>query len=670
MAIVQMRKLAICALKESRKAILEELQSMGVMHIITRDEDEGVERVDTLQSMMLFDKNAQTCSNAIEILNKYAPQKKGLLESLNGKDLAEHSEYRRMEIQRESILVKAQKIINLEKEKAELQATIVKTYGKIDVLVPWKGLGLPMNHQGTKYTGTIIGMIPGQWDEAKIRESIAAKYPDAESYDVTIVNFVADFTYFGIICMKEDTESIETALREEGFVRSSSVTSKIPEVKIEEYNERIRKAKENIKTREKEIAAYADERMDIMMLSDYYRIRSDKYRILGTLAQTKNTFFVEGYVPADKADTVAKVLEEKYDAFVETEEISEEDDVPVLLHNNKFSRSAEGILESFGLPGKGEIDPTFWMSVFYVILFGIMLSDAAYGAIVAIGCGIVILKCPRMEQGMKRLITLFFWCGLSTLFWGILFGGYFGDAIPVISGTFFGKEVNIQPVWFAPLDDPMKMLVWSLIFGLIHLFFGLGLKGYTALKNGDKVGFVFDTLCWFFMLIGLILMFVPTQICAGITGMTIVFPDWVNKLAIILAIAGALGIMFMSARTTKNFGVRIALGLYDIYGVTGWLSDVLSYSRLLALGLATGVMGSVFNKMGSMLGGGVIGGILFILVFLVGHVFNLAINLLGAYVHTSRLQYVEFFGKFYEGGGTPFTAFKNETKYVEFKEES
>ena len=113
---------AICALKESRKAILEELQSMGVMHIITTDEEEGVEKIDTLQSMMLFDKNAQTCSNAIEILNKYAPQKKGLLESLNGKDLAEYSEYRRMEIQRESILVKAQKIINLEKEKADKRA--------------------------------------------------------------------------------------------------------------------------------------------------------------------------------------------------------------------------------------------------------------------------------------------------------------------------------------------------------------------------------------------------------------------------------------------------------------------------------------------------------------------------------------------------------------------
>ena len=670
MAIVQMSKLAVCALKKNRKEILETLQYLGVMHIINVPDEEGVVKVDTLQSTMLFDKNAQLCTNALDIISKYSPEKKGLLESLNGKPLANVAEYKRMEIQRDSILSKAQKVIALEKEKAELQATIVKTGSKIDILVPWKGFGLPMNHSGTRYTGTIIGMLPGTLDEAAIREMIAAKYPDAENYDVDIVNNLGDFTYFGIICMKQNTEGIENALREEGFVRPSSITSKIPEVKIKEYEDRIEKAKSDIIETEKQIATFAKDRKDLEMLSDYYRIRSDKYNVLGTLPQTENTFFIEGYVPADKAEDVKEYLEEKHDAFVEIEPIEEDEDVPVLLHNNRFSRSAEGILESFGLPAKGEIDPTFWMSIFYVILFGIMLSDAAYGAIVSIACAIVIIKCPRMEGEMKRLITLFFWCGLSTVFWGILFGGYFGDAINVISRTFFAHEVTIKPAWFAPLDDPMRMLIWSLIFGIVHLFFGLGLKGYTALKHKDVTAFIFDTVCWFLLLIGLILMLIPTQIFAGIAGMQITFPDWLNLTAKILAIVGALGIVLMSARTNKKFGLRVALGLYDLYGVTGWLSDVLSYSRLLALGLATGVMGSVFNQMGSMLGGGVIGGILFVLVFLIGHIFNLAINLLGAYVHTSRLQYVEFFGKFFEGGGTPFKAFQNKTKYVDFKEES
>ena len=143
-----------------------------------------------------------------------------------------------------------------------------------------------------------------------------------------------------------------------------------------------------------------------------------------------------------------------------------------------------------------------------------------------------------------------------------------------------------------------------------------------------------------------------------------------NTLAKVMAIGGAVGICLMSGRANKNFVLRIALGAYDLYNVTGWLSDVLSYSRLLALGLATGVIASVINSMGSMAGSGIVGAIVFILVFIVGHILNLAINLLGAYVHTNRLQYVEFFGKFYEGGGRPFNPFNMKTKYVDIKEEN
>ena len=135
------------------------------------------------------------------------------------------------------------------------------------------------------------------------------------------------------------------------------------------------------------------------------------------------------------------------------------------------------------------------------------------------------------------------------------------------------------------------------------------------------------------------------------------------------AIAGMLIILVMSGRGRKNWGLRIALGAYDIYGVTSWLSDVLSYSRLLALGLATGVIASVVNMMASMFGGGVIGVILFTLIFVLGHTLNIGINLLGAYVHTNRLQFVEFFGKFYEGGGKAFLPFRENNKYVEIKEE-
>ena len=229
--------------------------------------------------------------------------------------------------------------------------------------------------------------------------------------------------------------------------------------------------------------------------------------------------------------------------------------------------------------------------------------------------------------------------------------------------------MTIPALWFIPLNDPMKLLVYSLLFGVIHLFLGLGLKGYMLLKDGKVVDFICDVVFWYMMLSGLILMLLPSSLFGSIAQMTIVFPPFVATLAKVLAVGGALGILFMSARGNKNPVLRLALGAYDLYNITGWLSDVLSYSRLLALGLATGVIASVINQMGSMFGNSILGMLVFAVVFCVGHVLNLAINLLGAYVHTCRLQYVEFFGKFYEGGGREFLPFKRNTKYVEIKED-
>ena len=166
------------------------------------------------------------------------------------------------------------------------------------------------------------------------------------------------------------------------------------------------------------------------------------------------------------------------------------------------------------------------------------------------------------------------------------------------------------------------------------------------------------------------MIFLPSELFASIAQVNIVLPPALAMAAKVMAIGGAVGILLMGGRGRKNPGLRLALGAYDLYNITSWLSDLLSYSRLLALSLATGVIASVFNQMGSMMGDGIVGMIFFIIIFIVGHLFNMGINLLGAYVHTNRLQYVEFFGKFYEGGGKPFNPFKAETKYIDLREET
>ena len=270
---------------------------------------------------------------------------------------------------------------------------------------------------------------------------------------------------------------------------------------------------------------------------------------------------------------------------------------------------------------------------------------------------------------------MFFYCGISTAFWGVMFNSYFGDIIPIVADTFFGKTVTIPALWFVPLDDPMKLLLFSFLFGIIHLFAGLAIKGYMLLRDKQYMDFFCSVVLWYALLIGLILILLPTDIFASMAGTTIYFPAWLKAVSKWMAIGGAVGIVLMSARDNKNFALRIALGAYDLYGASSWLSDVLSYSRLLALGLATGVIASVINTMDAMLagalGGGILAAIVFAIIFVVGHTLNLAINLLGAYVHTNRLQFVEFFGKFYEGGGKAFAPFSaSKTKYIKFKEEN
>ena len=301
-----------------------------------------------------------------------------------------------------------------------------------------------------------------------------------------------------------------------------------------------------------------------------------------------------------------------------------------------------------------------------------MLSDAGYGLVMSIVCGIVLLKYKRMDSGLQKMIRLFFWCGLSTAFWGFMYGGFFGDAIDVIAHTFFDVPETTQvlkPLWFAPLENPMRLLIYCMLFGLIHLYAGLAMKGYEYLKNKDVVGFISDIISWYMFITGLVMMLVPSSIFASIAGKQITFSPALVTLSKVLTIGGVVIILLMSGRANKNWGLRIALGAYDIYGVTGWLSDVLSYSRLLALGLATGVIANVINMMASMNGKSVVGAIIFVVVFILGHTLNILINLLGAYVHTNRLQYVEFFGKFYDGGGKPFTPFKAINRYVEIKED-
>ncbi len=329
--------------------------------------------------------------------------------------------------------------------------------------------------------------------------------------------------------------------------------------------------------------------------------------------------------------------------------------MPVLLHNSSAVVPFEAVTEMYSLPDYRGFDPTSIFALFYAVFFGMMLSDAGYGILMAVGC-FIVLKKFNLEGMTYKMIKLFFYCGISTIIWGALFGGWFGDIVAVFSRTFLGKEVVLQPIWFNPLDDPMKLLILSLALGIVHIFIGMGIKAYMQIKEGKWLDAVCDEGFWYITILGLI---------AWLGGGTV--STALPKVGMYMSIIGAAGLLLTGGRHNKGFG-KITGGLSNIYSITSYMSDILSYARLLALGLATGVIAQVVNTMGTLFGGGFGGLIALVLIFILGHALNLAINALGAFIHSSRLQYVEFFGKFYLDGGEPFDPFRRKTKYIKLED--
>ena len=669
MSVLPMKHMIVCAKRQDRKAILEKLQRTEAVEIIAREDDEQdtvFNRIDVSQSAQLFVKNSAQAEKALEVLNSAAPEKSSLLSAFAGRTPITLEEYEANAKRRDKVMKDVTDILKLDKELTEAKADIPRITTQIEALTPWIGLTEPLSFAGTKKTAAFIGTFPELLTEAEIAERLAAAVPDVEALDVNVINSEDNITSVLISCLKTEKDKVDEALRRMNFQRPP-VSDMIPSEQLDAYDRELKAAVAKIDSTRESIASYADKRDDIKFIADYFRMRAEKYDVLGTLAQTKRTFIIEGYVPEQYAGTLEQDLSQSFDVAVEMLDPDPSEDVPVLLKNGPFAEPVEGIIESYSMPGAGELDPTTPVACFYYILFGMMLSDFAYGALMSIATFVLIKKLKNMERPMRKTLTMFFYCGLGTMLSGILFGSYFGDAPTVIASTFFGKTLEV-PKLIDPLSQPMKMLVLCFAIGIVHLFAGLVINLYTALKQKRYVDAISDSVLWMLLVAGLLLFGLTTDMVTGMFSLEKISPV-AGNIGKIMAVIGAIGIILMDGRESKNWFKRTLKGLYGLYNVTGYLSDLLSYSRLLALGLATSVISSVFNQMGSMVAGTpVIGVIFFILIFLVGHVLNLAINALGAYVHANRLQYVEFFGKFYNGGGRKFTPFATNTKYIKIQD--
>lgn len=692
MAVQQMQRVNIYALRNERKKILEFIQRQGFVELENKLSDDDIFFKEDLSSKKLsFEKNTALASEAIAVLKEFSTKKESMLNALNGRREITIDQYNDFSDRHDDILKEIDHVLDIFKRISEKQAELLKLEAQKEILLVWKNLDISVNFDGTKHTSFLIGTLPGEWTKEIILESLS-KFDESDSiesdnfpksvtdykpYDehlsahIELISSTKEQTCILAVTLKENKDLLLERLRTLGFSFPDSSLSKIPKEKIEEINALIKEVEKDIEDIREELKNSDNKADEFKFFQDYNTMRADKYEAIGQLLQTNNMFVLSGYIVLENVETFMDKISDKFEVYVEFEEPSEEDDVPTVLKNNGFSSPLEGTIESFGTPSRSELDPTMVTSVFYYILFGLMLSDAAYGAIMVIVCAIGLIKYKNtIELPMRKTLRMYLFCGISTTFWGVMFGSYFGDLIDVVSEGFFSNKIVIPPVWFFPVKEPMRMLVFSMLLGLIHILTGLTLKLVNKLRDKDFIGIVYDVVFWYMLIIGGVVALLTVETFTKTLGLSSVLPSSIGSVAGIIAGIGAIGIVATNGRESRNLFKRFLKGVYALYGITGYLSDVLSYSRLLALGLATGVICTVINKMAAMvIGVPIAGPIIFIVIIIVGHLLNIGINVLGAYVHTTRLQYVEFFGKFYDGGGRKFQPLKINTKYFKFKEE-
>ncbi|WP_455012798.1 V-type ATP synthase subunit I [Hominenteromicrobium sp.] len=670
MAVMPMQRIGIYALKSRRKPILELIQRRGVVEIHAEKAEDAVFRqTDTAPAKARFENNTSTLQAALEALDKLEPEKKSLFAPLEGRTPIPLSRYEETAGAAGKTLRAASRVNALWKKCADDRAEILRLEAQIRMLEPWSRLDVSMRTTGTASTAAFIGSFPAEYTEEALKAEIARGAPEIDGVAVEVLSAGTQQTCAFLLCHASNGAKLEAFLRSIGFTYPADRSKKPPQARMQDLNARIEKLRAEIDGAEAEIRTYAALRGAMQYTIDYFSMRIEKYDVLGRLWQSPHVFVITGYIPAESAPALEKELTEKFEAYVELETPAEDEDVPVKLKNNAFAAPVEGVLESYSMPGRKEIDPSTLMAVFYYFLFGMMLSDAGYGLLMVIGCGIALAKFKNMEESLRKFLKMFLYCGISTVFWGAMFGSFFGDAVTVIGKTFFNVDIAIPALWFTPLNEPMRLLLFSFLIGVIHLFAGLGAQFYQLARQGLWKDAIFDVVFWYMLVGGGILYLLSMPMFSDMVSLGFTLPAAAGTAGAVAAGIGAVGIVLTAGRESRSPFKRLLKGLYGLYGVSSYLSDILSYSRLLALGLATGVIASVFNQMGAMLGNSPAGVAVFVFAFLVGHTLNLGINVLGAYVHTNRLQFVEFFGKFFEGGSRKFNPFSAKTKYFKITEE-
>ncbi len=663
MAILKMKRLRLMLVRSRKEELLRELAKLGCVEFAEIEGEllEGglgdqVRRESS--ALMSLRSRQMTLEHAVGLLDQYAPAKTPLLSAkpeFSDETLLDSTGI-------ESALAKAAELAGLDERVRRITAEENRLHGTIESLRPWEGLDLPLEQDGTERTAVLMGTVSARIPLGQVEAAVTAASEEAELFPIS-----EDKTahYVLILAMREDVPAVQESLRSFGFTASAlSGLKGTPAACIaaaEESLGRLAAEKEETRLQLVDRAVYRD---DLKLAADQVCTQVGLAEAEEWLCGTESVILLEGWCPAEREEELVKLFD-RYDCAWETRDPTEEEypEVPVKLKNNAVTNALNMVTNMYSLPAYNGVDPNPLMAPFFILFYGLMMADMGYGLLMILAA-IVAMKKIKPRAGTLSFCQLLLYCGISTFIMGALTGGLFGD-LPYQLVHMFHPESTWKglPYLFNPLAEggAQPVLYGAMVLGVIQLNTGMVVNFLKKKRRGDLAGAIFEEGSLWVILLGGILYLLPKL---GV----LKIPE---KIGLAILIVGGLMLLFGAGRNAKGFG-KVTAAVGCIYStLTGWFGDVLSYSRIMALMLAGSVVGQVFNSIAAMpsaKGVTVPSFLIFLLIFLIGHVLNFGLNLLGCFVHDLRLQCLEYFGKFYEDGGRPFDPLRLRTKYAQTKE--
>lgn len=644
MAIVRMNKFTLVAFEAHKNKILKKLQAFGEVEFINlqskrlEEENEALSflKEDVVNSSARdIEDNLSKLRTAIEFLKNYVPKESGLKALKEGKPVLTYEdlkEYGNDEIWKDiyySIKSKEERLSAIDNSSSRLRS-------ELDELYPWRKLDIPFNNlEGMKHVAYFIGTIPTQ-QEDKLRTELDDKlqYHHIESIDRDAAN-----AYILVFAHKDQHKEAEEILKSFEFSEVKLSYKDKPSEIMSKLNKELENLQKEKPAIYEELSAFSDKLTTLERAHEYYENKLIRLTSSENFLKSDRTVIISGWIPADKTEFMESCIREIVgnNYILSFSEVKEEDldYVPTKLKNGKFVSAFESITSMFSMPRYDGFDPTPLVAPFYFIFFGMMVADAGYGLITFLIAWFALKKL-KLEEGTKNFLTFFMYLGISTTIWGLIFGSVFGDAVKI-------------PALISQTEDIFMIVYLSIGFGAFQILVALLTKAYIIGKSDSWLHAFYDAGAWIITLVSV--------------GLLLATGSPIAKYAMFF---GMIVIILTNGRDAKSTGGKLASGLYALYGITGYIGDLISYIRLMALGMAGASIAGAMNLIIGYIPGVaffIVGPLLFVLI----HIFNLLLSLLGAYVHSLRLQYVEFFGKFYSGGGRPFEPFKMKNNYIKIK---